>query len=210
MTAKKTYYKKLLLILITLVTILTPSSAKNNEEMARNILFKALDRVENPGGAQLSYHLKVSFYHKAGWIVFKGKKFKRSSRKTIDWYDGVTFWSMDKNSRELTIKKPKKKTDDDAAVTSQIQMVKTGCRYSMKESGNSYLINVDATEKGTAIKHAIIKVNKDSYAPEQVKVKFGPIWATINISNFKTGNYANSNFVYEKEKYPASEVIDKR
>lgn len=202
--------KKFLVLFLMTVVAITTLQAKSNEAQAKDILMKAVNLVQNPGGAQMSYDLKVSFYHKSGWILIKGQKFKRNSKRTIDWYNGHTFWSLDKSSQVVTIKVPKRKTNEDAAVTSQINIIKNGCRYDMSIAGNCYKIKINAITKDAKIKKAIVLINRQTYAPEQVKVKFGPIWATIKLYNFKTGTYANSNFVFDRSKYPDCTILDKR
>ncbi len=202
--------KKLLFIVVLIIATITNANAKSNEAQAHDILLKTLNMLQNPGGAQLSYDLKVSFYHKSGWILLKGEKFKRSSRRTIDWYNGQTFWSMSKKTNEVTIKKPKHKMDEDVAVTSQLNFIKSGCRYSMTTEGDNYKIFVNAEAKDTKIKKAIVLINRFTYAPVQIKLKVGFIWATINMKNFKTGNYANSNFNFDPAEYKGCTIIDKR
>ncbi len=202
--------RRLLLTLVMVLTSMTIIYAKSNEAEAHDILIKSLSLLQNPGGAQMSYDLKASFIHKSGWILMKGKKFKRSSRKTTDWYDGKTFWSRNKKTGIVTIKNPKHKTDDDAAVTSQLNLVRDGCRYAVTTQGNYYKIYVNAEKKDVKFKKAEFLINRDTYAPVQVRLKFGPIWATINLKSFKTGNYANSNFVFDKSDFPGCQIIDKR
>ena len=114
-----------------------PAAAQEGSQ-AHDILLKTLALIQNPGGIQLDYHLRVTFYTKKGHIIFKGNKFRRESKKTIDWFDGTTFWTLNKS------------------------------------------------------------------------IRFGLIWATITLSNFKAANYDDSNFHFDPHKYPGVKIVDKR
>ena len=71
-------------------------------------------------------------------------------------------------------------------------------------------INVKSKVKGAKVKEAEVLVNKATYAPAQLRIRFGLIWATITLSNFKAANYDDSNFHFDPHKYPGVKIVDKR
>ena len=183
-----------------------PAAAQEGSQ-AHDILLKTLALIQNPGGIQLDYHLRVTFYTKKGHIIFKGDKFRRESKKTIDWFDGTTFWTLNKSSKVCKIQRPKKQTDQNLA--SMMNSARTDCVYKLNDEGHLWRINVKSKVKGAKVKEAEVLVNKATYAPAQLRIRFGLIWATITLSNFKAANYDDSNFHFDPHKYPGVKIVDK-
>ncbi|MCH4146836.1 MAG: hypothetical protein LKG25_07285 [Prevotella sp.] len=203
---------KLKTILAGLLMMIALSvSAESNETQAHNILIRALDILQNPGGASLNYKLDFSFIHKQGYVIFKGRKFQRRSKRTIDWFDGTTFWSMNRESEVVKISNPKKRMeDDDASLTEQMNLVRNGCRYAVTSDGGNWKIYVKAVAKEAKIKNAEVWINKVTYEPTKVRVKFGFLWVTITLWNVTAANYSDSNFEFNYHKYPHATIVDKR
>lgn len=185
----------------------TPIQAQDSQT-AHSILLKTLNLIQNPGGAQLDYRLKVAIYSKHGHVVFKGNKFKRESSKTIDWFDGKTYWTLSKSSNVCKIHLPKKQTDQNLA--SMMNAVRTGCEYRLADEGKSWRIRIKSLEKKSKLKEAEVIINKANYAPMMLRVKLGFIWANIVFSQFRTGNYPDSMFYFDPRRYPNVKVVDKR
>lgn len=186
-------------------------SAESNETQAHNILIRALDILENPGGASLNYRLDVSFIHREGYVIFKGKKFQRRSKHTIDWFDGTTYWSMNRQTQVVKICNPKKKMEDgDASLTEQINLVKEGCHYAMTNDGCNWKIEIKSIARNAKLKNAEVWINKMTYEPTRLRVKFGLIWVNITLWNVTPANYSDINFEFNRYKYPGSTIVDKR
>ena len=192
-----------------MLLLLSPIAAAAQEgSKAHEILLKTLALIQNPGGAQMDYRLRVAFYTKQGHIMFKGEKFRRESKKTIDWFDGNTFWSLTKSSNVCKIQRPKKHTDQNLA--SMMNAINSGCSYTMKDQGTLWHIRIKANTGSAKIKEAEVTVNKATYAPVQLRVKLGLLWANITLSNFQTANFNNDTFRFDPKKHPNAKIVDKR
>jgi len=203
---------KLKVILAYLFILFSLSvSAESNETQAHNILIRALNILQNPGGASLNYRIDVSFIHREGYVIFKGKKFQRRSKHTIDWFDGATFWSMNRQTQVVKICNPKKKMEDgDASLTEQINLVREGCHYAVTSDGCNWKIEVKSIAKNTKLKNAEVWVNKMTYEPAKLRVKCGFLWVNITLWDVTAANYSDVNFAFSRCKYPEATLLDKR
>lgn len=204
---------KSLLILFFAVSAVT-ASARNKEQQPPAVLIKALDMLQNPGGASLNYKIDVSIFHRQGYVIFKGNKFQRRSKRTIDWFDGSTYWTMNRQTQVVKISNPKrskhKDEEENASLTEQINKVRDNCLYSMVSDGNDWKITVRAQDRDANIKHAEIWIDKMTNKPTRLRVKFGLIWANIRLWNITAANYSDVNFYFSPAKYPNAKIIDKR
>jgi hypothetical protein len=80
----------------------------------------------------------------------------------------------------------------------------------MKTIGEYYQVHLTAQNKKRSVQEMYININKKTYIPSQVKMRQGTAWTTINITNFKATNQANSLFVFNAKDFPRAEVIDLR
>ena len=192
-----------------MLLLLSPIAAEAQDgSAAHSILLKTLALIQNPGGAQMDYHLRVAFYTKQGHIIFKGEKFRRESKKTIDWFDGNTFWTLSKSSNVCKIQRPKKHTDQNLA--SMMNSIHSGCTYTMKDQGAAWRIRIKAKASSAKIREAEVLVSKANYAPPQLRVKLGLLWANITLSNFDTDSFSDHTFQFDPHKYPNAKIVDKR
>lgn len=206
---------KLKAVIIMLLAVMPAAmSADNNEQQARKIVLDALEILQNPGGASLNYKIDVSFFHRQGYVVFKGRKFQRRTQRAIDWFDGTTFWELNRQSNTVKISYPKRnkhdEDDENAGLTAQMNAVRQNCRFSMVSEGVNWKITVKTNQKDAKIRHAVIWINKKTNKPAKVKFKVGIIWATITLSNVKADNYSDVNFYFDRDKYPNVKIVDKR
>lgn len=205
--------RRLTLLLLSLLLLAQPVLADSNhdEEASKDILRKALKVVLNPGGASMNYQFSVSVIHKSGYIIFKGNKFQRRSKRTIDWFNGKTFWTMNRSSQVVKISELKKTTDDDdAGLTRQFEKVLHGWKYTLVDEQSAWRIKIRLKDPKAKIKNAEVLINKITYAPMQLRIKYGLFWVNIKLTNFKTANYSDVNFYFDPAKYPNATIIDKR
>lgn len=202
------------LLILFLAALSVTVSARNKGQQPPAVLIKALNMLQNPGGASLNYKIDVAVFHRQGYVIFKGNKFQRRSKRTIDWFDGSTYWTMNRQTQVVKISNPKrskrKDEDENASLTEQINKVRDDCLYSMVSDGSDWKITVKAQDKSTKIKNAEIWIDKASNKPTRLRVKLGLVWANIRLWNVTTANYSDVNFSFYPAKYPNAKIIDKR
>lgn len=205
-------FKSLLILFFAVLAVTV--SARNKEQEPPAVLIKALNMLQNPGGTSLNYKIDVSVFHRQGYVIFKGNKFQRRSKRSIDWFDGSTYWTMNRQTQVVKVSNPKhgkrKDEDEDESLTEQINKVRDNCLYSMVSDGNDWKITVKAQEREAKIKHAEIWIDKATNKPTRLRVKLGLIWANIWLWNVTPANYSDVNFSFYPSKYPNARIIDKR
>ena len=201
------------LLILFFAFLATTASARNKEQLPPAVLIKALNLLQNPGGASLNYKIEVSIFHREGYVIFKGNKFQRRSKRTIDWFDGTTYWSMNRQTQVVKITSPKRgkhhDEDEDASLTEQINKIKENCLYTMVSEDNDWKITIKAQDKDAKIKHAEIWIDKTTNKPTRLRVKLGLIWANIRVWNVTAANYSDVNFYFSPAKYPNATIVDK-
>ena len=202
--------KKTALLLILALAIFATGQAQTASQ-ARKVLDKTAAIVGNKGGASASFSLSAPKVGTAtGTITIKGKMFQATTSKAIVWYNGKTQWSYMKSTDEVSITTPSEAKRMKMNPYTFITMYKSGYDMSLSTSGQNYVVHLTAQNKKRSVKELYVTVNKSTYTPVQVKMLEGGTWTTINISNFKAKNIADSAFTFNPKDYPTAEVIDLR
>jgi outer membrane lipoprotein carrier protein len=166
-------------------------------------------KVENAAGKVMS--------SKTGSILMKGTKYKVSFGEQQIFCDGVTVWSYDKSSNEVTI------TSLDASggtITPQklfTNFYDNDFLYKMngeKKIGAKTLqeIEMTPTDKTKPFHKVYIMVDKTARTLYSTKVleNTGNKY-TYTVSNMSTNAaLADNQFVFDKTKFPGVEVVDLR
>ena len=79
----------------------------------------------------------------------------------------------------------------------------------MTNKNGNYVIHLTAQNKKRSVQEMYITINRNYY-PEQVKMRQGKIWTTINISNFSAKNQNDATFRFPAKDYTNAEIIDLR
>jgi hypothetical protein len=91
-----------------------------------------------------------------------------------------------------------------------LTMYKTGYKLSVTKLGANYSVRMVAQDKSRSVQEVYLTINSSTYIPSAVKMREAQGWTTINISNFKSANLANSTFTFNAKDFPSAEVIDLR
>lgn len=203
--------KKKLYFILSFLLLICYSGRAQNEVEAREIMFKAVDMMQDPTGIYMEYHAQFTrLFVKDGWIVLKGNKFHRESKRTIEWYDGKNHWSLNRSSRKLKLNMPSE-YGNDKDIGSYLQQVRTKYNFTLKDSKEGYWITLEANKNAKVdIKRGMVLINKLTNQPVRVKMKWSIFWVTLDLANIKKSTYDDSFFVYDKEKYPNTKMIMKK
>lgn len=202
--------KRILVSVIAVCLAHTMAFSQNATE-ARKVLDKAASVIGSKGGASASFKISSEkIGSTTGTIIIKGRKFHARTPQAIVWYNGKTQWSYMKSTDEVNISTPNGAQQMAMNPYHFINIYKSGYTLSMTTSGNSYNVHLVAQNKKAGIQEMYILVNKKSYIPSQVKMREGPTWTTITVSNFQAKNQNDNTFVFNAKEFPHAEIVDLR
>ncbi len=196
--------KSKLLLLILLLGATFTNGAYAQKLSARQVLDKTAAIVgRKVSGAKLAAT--------SGTIAIKGNKFQATTPVAMVWFNGKTQWSYLKSTNEVNITTPTLAKQTTMNPLTFINMYKKGYTLSMKTIGNNYQVHLEAQQPDKqSIKELYIFINKNSYVPNQVKMKQASGWTTIKITNFQAKNQSDRIFTFNAKDFPSAEVIDMR
>mgnify|MGYP002853449531 CR=1 FL=1 len=200
-------YRFILLITVCLLFGGKVACAQS-ETQARNIITRTLQLVQHPGGVKLRFHAKaLGLYSYAGEIIYKGNKsVTYTSDKTI-WNDGYTAWVLNKKNNSVTILKPENNQSN--RIGDQLNLVKD-CQLELEAMGDFWKITMKPKKKKGFFSKGEVLISKKNYQPIQLRLKYLQVWITIRFLQFNTGEYPESLFIFDPQKYPNTKIIDKR
>ncbi|MGC4036363.1 MAG: outer membrane lipoprotein carrier protein LolA [Chitinophagaceae bacterium] len=213
--------KRIVLFLLASVSISISGFAQSNDPAAKRILdgvsakFKSFKsvlasftyKVENAVGKTLST--------KKGSVTMKGSKYRISFGDQEIYCDGKTVWNYDKGSNEVTVSKV-----ESAAGTITPQKLFTDFYdkdflYKLngdKKEGTKTLqeIEMTPTDKTKAFHKVYVLVDKNAqtlYSTKVLETSGSRYDYTVN--SLKTNvDAADSQFVFDKSKYPGVEEVN--
>lgn len=198
--------KKDILIILSIV-IVTAVHAQSSTN-ARTLLDKTAARLSADGGVSAAFSASGTNGEASGTIIIKGNKFTVQTSQINVWYDGQTQWVYSKATDEVNIS-----SSSDSQLTVNpyevITLYKSGYDLTSSKSGSSNVVHATAQSDNKSLKEFYITINS-KYEPTQIRLRTKNGWSTVNISNFKSGSYADSTFKFNAKDYPTAEVIDLR
>lgn len=178
---------------------------------AKAVLDKTAGIVGRSGGASANFTIISAKYgNTSGSIAIKGNKFYARTSQAIVWYNGKTQWSYMKKSNEVNISTPNEAKRLSMNPYTFITMYNRGYNLGMKTIGSNYQIHLTAQNAKRAVQEMYILINRSSYIPQEVKMRQGKSWTTIQVTNFKAKNQSDKTFVFRAKDFPQAEVIDLR
>lgn len=197
--------------------------AQNSDPNAKQILDKVSAKFKTYKAVQSAFNLKVEDAkgklqgNKTGTVFMKGSKYRVVMQGQEIFCDGKNVWTYDKSANEVTITKV-----DPTATTITPQKIFTNFYdkdFLYKLNGEKKMgaktiqeIEMTPTDKGKTFHKVYVYVDKGAQAIYSASIleKNGNKYTyTVNSLN---GNAAvnDSQFVFEKAKYPGVEEVDLR
>lgn len=200
--------KRIYLIYICMLIPLCLNAQK--EIRAKDILQKAEQTLEKSSGIIAEFQGDIN-----GSISLKGEKFHLQANGTECWYDGKTLWSYTDKTEEVNISLP---TDEELQAINPYRWIKAykeNYDYKLSETKTKNGIKGYEIILTPEEKQSITSINmflSEKYIPIYIKVWQGKNQAyEINISKYNLSQpIADTQFVFDKKKYPEAEVIDLR
>jgi len=213
--------KRIVFLAMVLVSISFPGLSQTNDPAAKKILdgvsakFKSFKsvianftyKVENAVGKTLST--------KKGSVTMKGTKYRISFGEQEIWCDGKTIWNYDKNSNEVTVSKVDAAS---GAITPNklfTDFYDKDFLYKLngdKKEGTKTLqeIEMTPTDKSRTFHKLYVLVDKSSqtlYSTKVLETSGNKYDYTVN-SLKPNVTTADSQFVFDKSKYPGVEEVN--
>lgn len=187
------------------------SAFSQNEGQARQIVMKTLDLIQAPSGIQMDYHVQFTrLFSKEGVVALKGNMFHRESKRTEEWYDGTNHWSLNKASQKLKLNMPSE-YGNDKDLGEYLQQVRTDYNFTLDNTQKHWVITLKAKKDAKVdIKEAVAYINRATYEPVQVKMKWSIFWLTLDILSMKKVSYPDSYYRFDQSKHPNVKIIVKK
>lgn len=177
---------------------------------AKELFDKVYNLVFGPQGSALNYKINIiGLYKTEGTIVYKGRKVHYSEKRYMAWEDGVTAYMVDKKKREVNVYHHD--DDDKDKYLKKFKYDVNNFDFSYTTQGDYYLITAKVRNSSFfGIKWVTAKVRKSNLYPVSMTIKLAIIRTTVEISNFRSGGIAESNFVFPKQRFKDYKMIDNR
>lgn len=210
-------------LIMNLVMLAQNNSLGNNDPSAKNILDKVSAKFKTFKGVQSAFNLKVVDAKgkvqgdKKGNVYMKGTKYKVALTGQEIFCDGNNVWTYDKASNEVTITKFDPSTNTITPQKMFTNFYDKDFLYKLngeKKEGSKTIQEIEMTplDKSKSFHKVLVYVDKAAQTIYSTKVieKNGNIY-TYTVSSLN-GNAAinDSQFIFDKKKYPGVEEVDLR
>ena len=178
---------------------------------ARQEFEKIYNMVFGPQGSTLRYDVNIiGIYKTHGVIWYKGKKQCFSDERVNTWNDGVTAYMVYKKKKTIEIHHANSEKKD--KYSGKFKFSLDDFTYAMHEEKGNIIYDLKQKKhaKGT-VKEVVANVDKKTLTPKSLKLKVAFFWVKIKISNFRSGNVSDAQFVFPADRYKEGyKVIDHR
>lgn len=216
---------KSLIVLISTFFIATISFSQQNDPAAKKVLDGVSTRFKTFKAVQAAFTLRQEdskgslLGTKKGAVSLKGSRYRVTISGTGQeiFCDGTNIWTYDKSANEVTITKP-----DPSASTISMQKLFTSFYdkdFLYKLNGDKVVnkrtlqeIEMTPTDKNKPFHKVYVLVDKKNQTIYSTRIldKAGNVMVyTVNSMN-GNANIPDSQFVFDKTKYPGVEVVDLR
>lgn len=206
--AIKTYIS--LLVSFLLLAAQPSFAAGGNDKKAQELFTKAYEQVMGPQGSSFHYSVNiVGIYKTEGDIIYKGKKSYFEESRMASWDNGTFVYKADKKKKQVNIYRSDDENRDKYLSKFNYDINKFEYSYITKDDCYEITAKVP-NAKFFGVREAKILVKKSNLHPVNLTVKVAFMRATVNFSNFKSGNVSDNSFIYPKSRFTDYETIDHR
>ena len=204
--------RKIIIIVLAVMAALAAEAKKtSNTDEARRIFDKAYAQVFGQQGSSFRYDVNISGIYKThGTIWMKGERSKFIEEKVDGYNDGTTAYMVYK--RKKTVEIHPAKSDKKDKYSGKFKFTLDDFNYSMERRGTTIELTLKQRReaKGT-IKEVKATLDAATLAPQTIKVKVVVLWASITISQFRSGGISDQTFAFPRQKYQDGyKYVDKR
>lgn len=196
-------------ILLVAVWLLPLQVTAQQDKQAKQILDKTSQLLNNAKGIQASFGGSAT-----GELIIKGEKFFLNSNGILSWFDGKTQWSYVEENDEVNISTPSK--DEVRAINPYfiINSYHHGFNYTyegLKTVDGKKVHEITLLPKVKSDTKAIILYVSTQYIPTCIKFVQTGNSRQIDILSFNSNVVLkDSDFVFDRKKFPNADIIDLR
>lgn len=138
-------------------------------ESADAILAKVSQSLTKSASTSVTFDLKTNQGSVSGTMTVSKQLFTFSAGDLAVWYDGLTQWTLQRSSKELSITEP---TSDELMETNPFRILtnykKLYTATLTESTASQYKIKLTASSKNSAVKSAVVVVNRKTMHPATI------------------------------------------
>jgi len=212
------------LILIVMGLFLSAPIFAQKDAKAKELLDKSSATLNQSGGMSASFSVNITDDANKMNQSFEGQTFLNKAKFFIEtpdqtiYFDGKTQWVYNKAIDEVSILEPNPQDIQVLNPVSVFELYKNG--YNYKYNGEKtdikkrkvYDISLFPTDKKDEIKQVNLQINPSDYMPVFFHIIYkNKMEFRVYINKYQTKlNLPDSQFVFDKSKYPKAEINDLR
>jgi len=220
------FFSRMLLCLSVIVIglfALTPVSAQKDAK-AKELMDKSSAMLNQSGGLSVAFtfnindeanQIKQSF---EGQMLVKGAKFFLDTPDQTVYFDGKTQWTYLKSVEEVSILEPQPQDIQTLNPIAIFELYKTDCDYKYKgvkvdiQNRKVEEVSLLPANKKEDIRQVDIQINPADWMPVFFRIIYNDkAEYKIYVNKYQSKvNLMDSQFVFDKSKYPKAEVNDLR
>lgn len=206
-------YKRILKALFSVVMLTTGFAA--NAVTPSNVMQKAAAKINNSNAISCTFTIAGNGSSSvSGTLTASKNEFSIITGASSVWYNGTSMWTLNPSTKEVTLTTP---TQSEIAESNPLYYVRNYSSnyrlyFSKRTEKGSYLVLLNPIKSGSGIKAVEIAVNKSSYVPTRIIVRYDDDRrATVNLGNINyNANVSSTSFTYPASKYKGYELVDLR
>ena len=207
------------LLIIVIGLFLTTLTFAQKDAKAKELLDKSSVMLNQSGGISASFTINMNDEQS-----FEGQMFLNGAKFFIDipdytiYFDGKTRWTYVKSHNEVSIDEPSPQDIQALNPVSVFELYKTDCDYKFNGEKTDILkrkvneISLFPKDKNEEIKQVNLQINPSDNMPVFFHITYkNNMEFRIFINKYQTKlNLPDSQFVFDKNKYPQAYVNDLR
>ena len=200
--------KQILISLVMLVAAIVPVRAI---ETASQVLAKCATTLSDAPSLSASVAVTSAGESIDMTMLVSQQRFMLESPKLTLWYDGITQWTYDTETREVNITEP---TVDELLECNPFAIINyyTKAYTARRLAGDGVIVELASKSRSATVRRAVISIDEHTYMPSKIVLTMsnGSTMVAVVKSIKRGGNVPDARFRYDSTKYPASEIIDLR
>jgi len=202
--------KKIIILFIAVFAAIAQGYARGG---ATDILDKAAAKIKASNGIKSAFTISSGDMTANGVIKLKGNKFHCTMTGGHEtWFNGKTLWTYYKSNEEVNVSNP---TGNELAKLNPyyfISLYKKG--YDVKNGKSTPMYHefiITAKTKTAAYKKITLRLSKKDLHPVSIKAETSKTTYNVKVTSYSSDQkLADTEFAFNKKKYPEAEIIDLR
>lgn len=203
-------FRRLAYVMIVLTALLSATNLFA-VETAEQILEKCASKINKAPSIDLKFTVASGAEKLNCELIISREKYRLSSSELEVWFDGKTQWAYSPQNKEVSITEP---TVEELLESNPFAIINNyKSEYSFRRlAGDKNEIELVAKNKMSSIRKAVITIDGKTYLPSKLILTLSngrSLSATVTSAS-EGKALPSSTFIYNKDKYPATTLIDLR